>query len=84
MTISFVAIDFETANYSRGSACSVGLTRVEGGNIVEKIHRLINPQDYFLGGCEINCVNGHGYVNLILKRDLLWPKRQRNKSSRTG
>jgi len=24
------------------------------------------------GGCEINCVNGHRYVNLIFERNLLW------------
>lgn len=27
---AFVAIDFETADYSRDSACTVGLVKVEG------------------------------------------------------
>jgi DNA polymerase-3 subunit epsilon len=40
---SFLAIDFETANYSRESACAVGLVRVEGLRIVRKDHYLIKP-----------------------------------------
>ena len=39
----FVAIDFETANRERTSICSVGLVRVENGDIREKIYRLIRP-----------------------------------------
>lgn len=41
---SFVAIDFETANPSRGSACAIGLVKVEKGKIVAKEVRLIDPQ----------------------------------------
>jgi DNA polymerase-3 subunit epsilon len=40
---TFVAIDFETANPQRNSACSIGLVRVERGKIVERVHRLIRP-----------------------------------------
>jgi len=40
---SFVAIDFETADYGRDSACSVGLARVEGSKIVRSEHHLIRP-----------------------------------------
>jgi len=39
----FVAIDFETADSGRDSACSVGMVRVENGNIVEKVVQLIQP-----------------------------------------
>lgn len=39
----FVAIDFETADYGRDSACSVALVRVEGGQIAARVHRLIRP-----------------------------------------
>lgn len=39
----FVAIDFETADYGRDSACSVALVRVEGSSIVAREHRLIRP-----------------------------------------
>jgi DNA polymerase-3 subunit epsilon len=38
-----VAIDFETADYGRDSACSVALVRVEGDRIVRTEHRLIRP-----------------------------------------
>ena len=39
----FVAIDFETADYFRDSACSVALVRVEGRKIVAREHHLIQP-----------------------------------------
>lgn len=45
--LCFAALDFETANYSRSSACAVGLVKVMGGQIVRKEYRLINPQTYF-------------------------------------
>ena len=40
---AFVAIDFETADSDRDSACAVGLIRVEQGRIVHREHRLIRP-----------------------------------------
>jgi DNA polymerase-3 subunit epsilon len=40
---TFVAIDFETADAGRDSACAVGLVRVEGGEIVRREQRLIRP-----------------------------------------
>lgn len=40
----FVAIDFETANASRSSVCSVGIVVVRGGEITEKIYELIKPE----------------------------------------
>lgn len=39
----FAAIDFETANYKRDSACSVGVVVVRNGMIVDKFYSLINP-----------------------------------------
>jgi DNA polymerase III subunit epsilon len=41
--LSFVAIDFETANYNPRSACSVGLVKVLRGDIVDKAVHLIRP-----------------------------------------
>ena len=41
--MNFVAIDFETADYGRDSACSVGLVRVDDGCITAREHRLIRP-----------------------------------------
>lgn len=41
--ISFTAIDFETANSHRGSACAVGLVKVRDGHIVDTASWLIKP-----------------------------------------
>ena len=41
--ISFTAIDFETANSHRGSACAVGLVKVRDGRIVDTASWLIKP-----------------------------------------
>ncbi|WP_051476949.1 exonuclease domain-containing protein [Arthrobacter sp. Br18] len=41
--LNFTAIDFETANSSRGSACAVGLAKVQGGQVVETASWLIRP-----------------------------------------
>jgi DNA polymerase-3 subunit epsilon len=40
---TFVAIDFETADSGRDSACAVGMVRVEQGRIVRRESRLIRP-----------------------------------------
>ena len=41
--LSFAAIDFETADYGRDSACSLGIVRVEEGVIAERFHTFIRP-----------------------------------------
>jgi len=41
--VNFVAIDFETADYGRDSACAVGMVRVDDGAITAREHRLIRP-----------------------------------------
>jgi len=49
-SLSYCAIDFETANEHRGSPCAVGLTRVEGGQVTESVVYLMRPPeevDYF-------------------------------------
>lgn len=40
---SFVALDFETSDYSPDSACAIGLVRVEKGVIVREYSHLIKP-----------------------------------------
>ncbi len=40
---SFVAIDFETADYTRDSACAVALVRVDGNRVVDRYHTLLCP-----------------------------------------
>jgi DNA polymerase-3 subunit epsilon len=41
--LSFVALDFETADDQRDSACAVAVVRVEDQKIVERRHSLIRP-----------------------------------------
>lgn len=43
--MNFVAIDFETANEKRNSACSLGITVVENNKIVEEKYWLIKPYE---------------------------------------
>ena len=46
--MDFAAIDFETANQDPASICSVGVVVVGGGEVKERIYRLIRPQpDYY-------------------------------------
>ena len=44
---SFIAIDFETANYKRTSICSVGMVFVENKKIVDKHYALLKPKPNF-------------------------------------
>ena len=42
--MTVIAIDFETANEERGSACSVGLAWIEAGEVTRVEERLIRPR----------------------------------------
>ncbi|TCL75004.1 3'-5' exonuclease [Rhizobium sp. BK251] len=48
-----IAIDFETANEQRGSACSVGLAWIEDGRVTRVEERLIRPKDMRFSGMNI-------------------------------
>lgn len=45
--LDFITIDFETANYARHSACSVGLIRFINGREEDSLSSLIRPPDMF-------------------------------------
>lgn len=45
MGVDFTSIDFETANGFRGSPCSVGLSKVRDGRIVEEASWLMRPPE---------------------------------------
>lgn len=45
MSLDFCAIDFETANWFRGSPCAVGLVRVLDGQVVETRRWLMRPPE---------------------------------------
>ncbi|MCL2007200.1 MAG: 3'-5' exonuclease [Treponema sp.] len=44
----FIAIDFETAKYSRESACSVGLVKFENGEVTDTYYSLIRPPKLYI------------------------------------
>lgn len=71
--MNFVAIDFETANNRRDSACSVGLVKVVGSEIVEKVVHLIRPPSR-----EFLFTHIHGLTwNDVAEADdfgAIWPK----------
>jgi DNA polymerase III subunit epsilon len=43
--VDFVAIDFETANEKRDSACAIGVTVIQDGIITDSFSRLIRPKE---------------------------------------
>ena len=71
--ISFLAIDFETANHKRNSACAVGTVLVEKGEIVRREYHLIRPPTR-----EFTFTHIHGLtwddVSDALSFGELWPK----------
>lgn len=52
--MNFTAIDFETANAQRNSACSLGLVRVENGVIVESKDWLISPPEMYFNPMNVS------------------------------
>jgi DNA polymerase-3 subunit epsilon len=47
MIKDFIAIDFETANPKRWSACQIGITKVVDGHIINTMSYMINPNTEF-------------------------------------
>src|SRR5699024_5488535 len=45
--MNFIAMDFETANYQKHSACSLALVMVENSKIVDNYYTLIQPETEF-------------------------------------
>lgn len=43
--MNFIAIDFETANEKRASACSLGMTIVKNGKVIDELYYLIKPKE---------------------------------------
>ncbi len=73
--MNFAAIDFETANYYRHSACALGLVKVENGEIVRKHVSLIKPPDRWF---KFTYIHGITYddVSDAPTFDELWPEIQ--------
>jgi DNA polymerase III subunit epsilon len=51
--MNIIAIDFETANEQRASACSVGLAWIENGAVARVEERLIRPKEMRFSGFNI-------------------------------
>ena len=69
--MNFTAIDFETANSSSASACSVGLVKVRDGDVVDRVSWFIKPP---LGHDHFNEWNTriHGIMAPDVADALLW------------
>lgn len=73
MPLNFTAIDFETANSSGASACSVGLVKVRDGRVVDRASWFIQPplgHDEFL---EWN-IRIHGIKPADVAGAATWPQ----------
>lgn len=73
--MNFVAIDFETANESRTSACSIGITKVENNKIICSEYHLIKPPEMRFNSHNIWI---HGIYPEDVENEMtfgeLWPK----------
>lgn len=50
----FLAIDFETANARRASACALGVARLDDGGGAAAVEHLIRPRDMYFQGINIS------------------------------
>ena len=46
--MNFVTIDFETADYPRNSACSLGMVKYRDGKAVDTFYSLIRPPELYI------------------------------------
>ncbi|NJP36613.1 3'-5' exonuclease [Alkalicoccus luteus] len=73
--MNFTAIDFETASTEQGSACAIGLVKVENSEITEEVYSLIRPYTPYF---DPKCVRVHGITWEDVKREPtfheLWPE----------
>jgi DNA polymerase III subunit epsilon len=69
----FVAIDFETANRSRESACSIGIVHVENFQIIKREHHLIQPPN---SAFEFTYIHGIRWKDVAKAPNfgVLWPQ----------
>lgn len=74
---NFVAIDFETADYSPDSACAVGVVKVRGTRVVAKYEALIRPpRRQFV----FTYLHGIRWTDVHAERDFagVWPELARH------
>lgn len=73
--MNFIAIDFETANEKRASACSLGITVVKDNKIIEEKYWLIKPKSLRFESRNI-IIHGIREEDVISEKefDELWPE----------
>ncbi|WP_143532469.1 exonuclease domain-containing protein [Saccharothrix sp. ALI-22-I] len=72
MSREWVAVDFETANWSRGSACAVGMTLVKDGAVTDRLSTYIQPPGE--GGFHPYNTSLHGITAEMVHRAPQWPQ----------
>lgn len=70
---NFLAIDFETANYYRDSACAVGLVRVENHKIIDTQSFLIRPPSSWFVFTDLHGITWDDVKNVPTFGEL-WPE----------
>ena len=65
--MNFIAIDFETANRSRSSICSLGIAIVENAKLVNTEHILIKPTPNYYDAFNSNL---HGISDKDTKNEM--------------
>ncbi len=72
---SWIALDFETANEQRASACAVGIARVSAGRVVDRRSWLVRPAELRFSGINVSI---HGITEDDVRGaptfDRLWPE----------
>jgi DNA polymerase-3 subunit epsilon len=65
--LDFTAIDFETANSSAASACSVGLVKVRAGRVVDRVSWFIRPpaghDEFWEWNTRIHGIRAHDVID---------------------
>ncbi len=69
---AFVAVDFETAYSNHGSACAVGLVRVESGTITARYSHLIRPPRPRFEYSNVHGISWEDVVTAPVFREI-WP-----------
>lgn len=72
--LSYTAIDFETANYHRGSPCSLGMVKVRDGAPVDERHWLMRPPEGYDHFALFN-VALHGITPTMVEHEPRWHDR---------
>lgn len=73
--MNFIAIDFETANEKRDSACSIGLTIVKNNRVIDQKYYLIKPKELRFAPINIS-IHGIRSSDVVNAKsfDQLWPE----------